>query len=711
MRKLFGSIIVLMIICAGWPSASAQNTDQVLGTTQAALTAHTEATTSQACVIAAGETLLAIGQNPDNILVYAGGIGCEGPVWIARIDEANITWEDAARLATLPEITPSANWLTSVFQPLTERDFGDEYTTICENATQRSAPPDDPNPTLYVGDPARFLERYPTYAINREELDIVVCWEIQSTTLKRCPYSGNNVLELTRLDLVIKLVNYQTGGVFATQAFNGENPSLTCPQTHSFAVIPGGTTDYLSGPFSVNLTDEAVGAWVYDTIGGQTGTSSRTVVNTPTLNARSQPNTSSEILTQLPKGTPVNLIGRDESGAWVVALLPDMSKGWLYLEYLKVAGQTDAANLPIFSGNAAEAPITLGAPSSDVAQTTTDAPPSSTIHELVYTAWDVTGPAGEDIYLVSLDGTAPQLLTAFTGDSSSPMWSPDGSQIAFISTYRHEGDDGIYLMGADGSNPQLITSPEVFRAYDISYVRSLGWSPDGNNISFVVALPGATNASLYTINANGLTDLSDESVVIYVNPAWSPDSSRIAFGTVFDLFVMNADGSNVQSLVHRGVNFGEIQWSPDGNQIVFVSFKDKNNDIYIINADGSNLVNLTQAEGNDFSPVWSPDGSQIAFVSDREDPTCSAFNCNWEIYVMNADGSNLRNLTNSAGADFVPMWSPDGKYIAFVTYRDGAACNDITTCNSEIYVMNADGSEPRNLSQDEKYNMGPEWRP
>ena len=124
MRKFFGSIIALMIICAGWPSASAQNTDQVLGTTQAALTAHTESATSQACVIAAGETLLALGQNPDNLLVYAGGIGCEGPVWIARTDEANITWEDAARLATLPQITPSANWLTSVFQPLTERDFG-----------------------------------------------------------------------------------------------------------------------------------------------------------------------------------------------------------------------------------------------------------------------------------------------------------------------------------------------------------------------------------------------------------------------------------------------------------------------------------------------------------------------------------------------------------------------------------------------------------
>ncbi len=89
-----------------------------------------------------------------------------------------------------------------------------------------------------------------------------------------------------------------------------------------------------------------------------------------------------------------------------------------------------------------------------------------------------------------------------------------------------------------------------------------------------------------------------------------------------------------------------------------------------MNADGSNVQRITDGDGIDSWPVWSPDGKRIAFVSNRTG--------NYEIYLMNADGSTIKNLTNNAAQDTSPTWSPDGKKIAFVSTRDGG---------SDIYVM------------------------
>ena len=85
-------------------------------------------------------------------------------------------------------------------------------------------------------------------------------------------------------------------------------------------------------------------------------------------------------------------------------------------------------------------------------------------------------------------------------------------------------------------------------------------------------------------------------------------------------------------------------------RIAFVSDRDGNVEIYVMDADGSNLTNLTNNPAYDWLPVWSPDGSRIAFVSDRDG--------NWEIYVVDADGSNLTNLTNNPADDLLPAWSP-----------------------------------------------------
>ena len=130
------------------------------------------------------------------------------------------------------------------------------------------------------------------------------------------------------------------------------------------------------------------------------------------------------------------------------------------------------------------------------------------------------------------------------------------------------------------------------------------------------------------------------------------------------------------------------------NKIAFASNRDENYEIYVMNADGSGLKRLTNNADDGLFPSWSPDGSKMTFEL-RTDK-------NPEIYVMNANGSERKNLTNDPSRDHVPSWSPDGKKIAFYSLKDG---------NYEIYVMNPDGSKKKRLTKNRSHDMGPSWSP
>jgi len=118
-------------------------------------------------------------------------------------------------------------------------------------------------------------------------------------------------------------------------------------------------------------------------------------------------------------------------------------------------------------------------------------------------------------------------------------------------------------------------------------------------------------------------------------------------------------------------------------------------DVYIVNADGTGLRQLTTDPAADFDPTWSPDGKRIAYRHETNGDSTA------EIYVMNADGSHRRNLTRRAGQDHAPAWSPDGKKIAFASVRRGPSL--------AIWVMNTDGSHQRRVSKvDGEY---PAWSP
>ena len=142
-------------------------------------------------------------------------------------------------------------------------------------------------------------------------------------------------------------------------------------------------------------------------------------------------------------------------------------------------------------------------------------------------------------------------------------------------------------------------------------------------------------------------------------------------------------------------------------RIAFVSQRDENAEIYVMNADGGNLRNLTNNPKSDYAPSWSPDGKQIAFVSNRDGHVHAKRGWSTsEIYVMDADGGNPQNLTNSPFHDSRPSWSPDGTRIAFQSNRDWDNPHNI-----EIYVMDANGGDPQNLTNNPNYDRDPSWSP
>ena len=176
-----------------------------------------------------------------------------------------------------------------------------------------------------------------------------------------------------------------------------------------------------------------------------------------------------------------------------------------------------------------------------------------------------------------------------------------------------------------------------------------------------------------------------------------------------DIYTMNADGSGVTQLTTEGEEHRPA-WSPDGSKIAYDSYHpvpSGNFDIYVMNADGSNKTNLTNTPGvgdgvQELDPDWSPDGSKIAFDRSSDSGNTSA------IYVMNADGSGVTQLTTAGGYERHPAWSPDGSKIAYESYQP------LDSGNFDVYVMNADGSSQTNLTNTPGMGNGvqelsPDW--
>jgi len=225
--------------------------------------------------------------------------------------------------------------------------------------------------------------------------------------------------------------------------------------------------------------------------------------------------------------------------------------------------------------------------------------------------------------------------------------------------------------------------------------------PDDDNDG---VLDGVDNCPL-TPNP-GQTDSDSDGIGDACDPTPTP-TQTIVFsrldGSTFKIFKMNSDGTNVTRLT-SGSFLGDYEpaLSPDGSKVAFTRARFSGLDIYRMNIDGSGLVRLSSSGfGIDKDPAWSPDGTRIVFSSFRFAGFSSLNNS--EILVMDADGSNVVRLTINSAQDSAPAWSPDGTKIAFTSNRFG---------NLELLVMNADGSgTPTRLTNDPAADIDPSWSP
>ena len=270
-------------------------------------------------------------------------------------------------------------------------------------------------------------------------------------------------------------------------------------------------------------------------------------------------------------------------------------------------------------------------------------------------------------------------VIAFVGSllliSPKPIANADGGKIAF--TLLRGGNGGIYTIDDNSENLRQLTDHLAHDSYP-------AWLPDGHHIAFCSNRDGAS--SIYTM------DLAGKNIKRIVEaigrPAVSPNGRWIALTPEGILLLVDIDGLK-QREIHwdgpQGVT-GMAAWSPDSKRLAFTirilgmrNIPGVPNDIYVVDINGENLQQLTAHPAPDRHPAWSPDGRWIAFQSERDGGNA--------VYLMEADGANPKRLANGRR----PEWSPDSQQIAFVSRREGIG---------GIFIMDRDGGNIRLLVED-----------
>lgn len=295
------------------------------------------------------------------------------------------------------------------------------------------------------------------------------------------------------------------------------------------------------------------------------------------------------------------------------------------------------------------------------------------------------------------------------GEMNSPSWSSDGRQM-------------VFHRDVDSNWPPLRSWPSAdstFRLVRTGIFPS--YSPGSDRLVSNDRYGGSDN-SVLLLNADGsrrevlFKDAAGRSALA---PVWSPRGDRVAFGlgTFFqgtngpataDIAVMRVDGSDLRIVTDGSGNFGFPSWSPDGRRLVYRVAGSDRSGLSIVDIETRAMSVLTTSSAHDNSPSWSPRGDRIVFTSNRDG--------DFEIYTIKVDGTDLRRLTRSPGNDAHTAWSPDGEWIAFASERGGFKDEaPLTPYNQQpygdLYVMRADGSEVRRLTDDQFEDGTPSWVP
>jgi Tol biopolymer transport system component len=252
-----------------------------------------------------------------------------------------------------------------------------------------------------------------------------------------------------------------------------------------------------------------------------------------------------------------------------------------------------------------------------------------------------------DIWVMNSDDTGHVNITSTLGNDGEPVWSPDGTKIAFSSD-RELGNTDIWVMDADGANPIRLTD-------DGGVDTGPTWSPNGSKIAFSSDRDG--DADIYVMDADGANETNiTNTTVPEIQPSWAPSGSQIAYtrgGEAApcgqEIFVMNADGTAPTPLTCE-VQARTPDWSPDGTIIAFGVGEGTGVSVWLMNADGSQAGEITAP--NSFDPAWSPDGTTILFhgIRSPSGPPEDA------LYTIDLAGGDETAISEVDGVD--PNWQP-----------------------------------------------------
>jgi TolB protein len=275
------------------------------------------------------------------------------------------------------------------------------------------------------------------------------------------------------------------------------------------------------------------------------------------------------------------------------------------------------------------------------------------------------------------------------GENAEAYFSRDGAWITFQSTRDGARCDQQYVMRSDGT--------ELHRVSNGHGKTTCGWFFPGSDRLFFASTHGADTA------CPPRPDFSKGYI-------WGLDP--------FDIYTVGRDGKDLRRLTNYGVYTAEGVLSPDGRTIVFTSLKDGDLDIYTMNVDGSNVRRLTNILGYDGGPWWSPDGKKIVYRAYH--PTDSAEVADYrdllrqrmirpskmELFVMNPDGSDQRQITRLGGANFGPSWTSDGQRIIFSSNHKNPRSR-----NFDLYIVRLDGTGLEQITNHPEFDGFPMFSP
>jgi Tol biopolymer transport system component len=261
-----------------------------------------------------------------------------------------------------------------------------------------------------------------------------------------------------------------------------------------------------------------------------------------------------------------------------------------------------------------------------------------------------------EVYAMAPTGLFQTNLTNHPTVDGGPAWSPDGSRIAFQghrgggAQHPGEGTGDVWVMNADGSNPTNLTNNQG------EFQLRPTWSPNGSQIAFMsrwaVQPDGEVlyGDKIYVMNADG----SDLRLIADTNagfPSWSPVSDQILFTRGGNVWIMNSDGTAQHIVLRTADNEVVVTWSPDGTEIAAGGGASGGfSDIWIMRPDGSDRRRLLDSSENKRIGGWSPDGSQFVLDIERDG--------NVDVYVLDLSTGELTRLTTDPEADVAPSWKP-----------------------------------------------------